>query len=69
MEHRKELCDTQAISNEAVLIVRDEARNMMVEIVAYTALECFAYNGITRNCRHGCLHFLNKLTVHVITVP
>ena len=45
MEHRKELCDTRAISYEAVLIFRDEARNMMVEIVAYTALECFAYNG------------------------
>ena len=24
---------------------------------------------ITRNCRHGYLHFLNKLTVHVIMVP
>ena len=44
MEHRKELCDTGAISNEAVLIFQDEVGNMMVEIVAYTALECFAYN-------------------------
>ena len=42
MEHKKELCDTRTISNEAVLIFRDEARNMMVEIVAYTALGCFA---------------------------
>ena len=24
---------------------------------------------ITRNWTHGCLHFLNKLTVHVIMVP
>ena len=33
--------------------------------------ECRQENGthITRNCRHGCLHFLNELTVHVIMVP
>ena len=38
MEHGKELCDTRAISNEAALIFRDVARNIVVEIVVYTAL-------------------------------
>ena len=27
------------------------------------------YNFTTRNFRHDCLHFMNKLTVHVIIVP
>ena len=38
---------TRGICNEAVLVLifRDETRNMMVEIVAYTALECLPYDG------------------------
>ena len=34
-----------SISNEAVLFIRDEDRDMVVEIVAYTTLKCLAYDG------------------------
>ena len=44
MEDGQELCDTM-ISNEAVLFIRDEARDMVVEIVAYATLTCLAYVG------------------------
>ena len=45
MEDGQELCNTRSISNEAVLFIRDEARDMVVEIVAYTTLKCLAYDG------------------------
>ena len=32
-------------------------------------ISCESASDITRNFRHGCLHFMNKLTVHVIMVP
>ena len=34
-----------SISNEAVLFIRDEAGDMVAEIVTYTTLKCLAYDG------------------------
>ena len=45
MEDGQELCDTRSISNEAALFSRNEAGDMVVEIVAYTTLKCLAYDG------------------------
>ena len=41
MEDGQELCDTRSISNEAVLFIRDEAKDMVVE----ETLKCLAYVG------------------------
>ena len=44
-------------------------RPNILTLFLYCPTLCPVYKIITRNYRHGCLHFLNKLTVHVIMVP
>ena len=39
------------------------------ELTQTTLINLVMTCAITRNFRHGCLHFLNKLTVQIIMVP